>query len=50
MPYVALISASIVGQRVQLKHVNPEETCSDENVLKKFRMTRDEVNGTAYAR
>ena len=47
VPYFALNSTSIIGQRVPLKQVNLMETCSEENFLKEFRMTRDEVKGSA---
>ena len=50
VPYFSLNSTSIIGQRVPLKHANLMETCSEENFLREFRMTRDEVKGIAYAR
>ena len=47
VPYFALNSTSIIGQRAPLKHVDLIETCSEEKFLKEFRMTRDEVKGSA---
>ena len=48
VPYFALNSTSIIRQRVQLKHVNPMETYSEEKFLKEFCMTRDEVRVYAH--